>query len=303
MTPVTYGVIDLGTNTFHLLLVEKTNIGWQEVYRERIFVNLAEGGIQTISAEAWERGMQALKRFTEIIEVHCPRHLKAVGTAALRRASNAGQFTREVNKMYGIDVEVIDGATEARYICRGVLAAVKDPDETLLIMDIGGGSVEFCITSDRQLQYAGSFPIGVAVLYDLFHKTEPITKDELRALDDHLDSVLAPMIDAMNRFETIRLVGASGSFEVLDRVIAHRLETEPYATYDCSEFEKIYRFVTLLDLEQRLAHPDIPAKRAQYIVCALHLIHYMIRLLDGDLIGVSSYAMKEGIVEELINLD
>ncbi len=149
--PDRYAVIDLGTNTFHLLIAEKQkNHRFKELHRQRFFVKLAEEGIETIGAEPVKRGMQALKVFREIIDELKIKKIKAIGTAALRTASNGQQFLGAVKESFSLKVELIDGGREAELIYKGVVQAVPFQDQNYLLMDIGGGSVEFIIANQKR---------------------------------------------------------------------------------------------------------------------------------------------------------
>ena len=169
-----YAVIDLGRNTFHLLIIDSsTNDLSNEIYRERIFVKLAEDGIGKIGKNAYQRGLQALQHFQKIITKHQVKKVNAFGTAALRTASNGKDFVQEVQSKIGLTIQLIPGSEEARLIHLGVTQAVEMDDEKGLIMDIGGGSVEFIIADKNKVFWAKSFPIGVAVLHNIFHEKEP----------------------------------------------------------------------------------------------------------------------------------
>lgn len=288
-------VIDLGTNTFHVLVVRVGDGTFDYVYRERIFVNLAEEGITRIGQDAWERAMEALIHYNAILKPLGVKHVIAIGTAALRTASNADEFIRAVHKQTGIQVEVISGEREAGLIATGVWEAIPPLDVPGLIMDIGGGSVEFILTDRGTTSFSASYPAGVAVLYESFHKSEPITADQLNALDHHLETVFSDLISALKTHPDAVLIGASGTFEVVDKVLHPTEDDLPYSTFSHLAFDKIYREVVSLDLAQRLSHPDIPVSRAQYIVVAVHLISFVMRYLSGPDAYISKYAMKEGI--------
>lgn len=290
-------IIDMGTNTFHLLVVDLHRHDWTELHRERVFVNLAEDGIDKISSKAWDRALGAVQSFHRHICQEQIRHIRAVGTSALRNAINAGDFVRTVREKYEIDIEVIDGLQEASYICKGAIAAAQ-PSMPALIMDIGGGSVEFCIHANGRNVFNGSYQVGVAVLYDKFHHSEPISPQELEAIQNHLDEELADVFAQCDRYPDIQLIGASGSFEVLDRALLKQLALRPYTTYPVQSFNVFYNEIMALDFEGRLAHPDIPAQRVRYVVCALYLIKYMVEKLALNELGLSAYAMKEGIAVE-----
>ncbi len=294
-------VIDLGTNTFHLLVVQAVSDGWLELYRERIFVNLAEDGIAAIGSAAWQRGTHAIKTFAERIAEIGVEDVRAIGTAALRRAANSEAFVSSILSETGISVEVIDGEMEANYIKWGVENALTghvDAQRDWCIMDVGGGSVEFCLSAAGEIVYTASFPLGVAVLYDSFHKSEPISAAELEAINNHLESTLTGLKNALQHYDLHHLIGASGSFEILDPGLPAALSENPYVEFDIIQFRKLYHNVIGLNLEQRLNYPQIPASRARYFVCAIQLIKYALDELDMRSMGVSRYALKEGVVHE-----
>ena len=161
-----YGVIDLGTNTFHLLIIETDDTdAFREIYREQHFVKLAEDGIGTIGAAPYARALKVMQDFEEVLDKQQVSGLCAFGTAALRTARNGQAFIEEVKTLTGIEVELITGDREAELIHKGVLQAVPFSSECWLIMDIGGGSVEFIIADKNEMYWAQSFPIGVAVLF------------------------------------------------------------------------------------------------------------------------------------------
>ncbi len=304
MTSARLAVIDLGTNTFHLLIAEASGGLWKELFRERIFVNLAEGGIDRIGNAAKERGMVALKHFRGIIDDHGISDVMAVGTAALRRAENSDQFVVEVYHELGFEIQVIDGQTEASYINAGVHYAVPDFSSDSLIMDIGGGSVEFIISSNGKPAFSVSYPIGVAVLYDKFHGKEPINIDQLNHIDQYLTTTMRDLTQKLSRFSELHLIGASGTFEVIDSALQKQRGQTPFSKIEKEDFFAMYNRVIPMTYEQRMADRNIPSTRARYIVVALKLIHHVLSVYPIVDISVSRYALKEGIVSEwLSNLD
>ena len=158
-------IIDLGTNTFHLLITEiNGTVGPGNICKKTIPVKLGHNGINqgVIHADAFLRGIKALENFHQLIIQHGVKQVKAMATAAIRNASNGDEFIAEVKKKTGIKIEMIDGETEARLIYAGVREAVKLGTETGLIMDIGGGSVEFIICNSTKIFWKRSFPLGAA---------------------------------------------------------------------------------------------------------------------------------------------
>ena len=115
-----YGVIDLGTNTFHLLIVKEENGNLKELVRERVFVKLAEEGIQNIGPAPYQRAVSCMERFHQILVENEVKSVQAIGTAALRRAQNSSKFIAEIKAKTGIEVSVISGDREAELIHKGV---------------------------------------------------------------------------------------------------------------------------------------------------------------------------------------
>ncbi len=292
-------VIDLGTNTFHLLIVEGNGNGrLEEIYRKRIFVQLAEESITRIGAGAFERGLTALREYREALDKHEVTNVRAFGTAALRRAENSVEFRAAIKKETGIEVEVIGGDEEAKLITEGVRLAIPMDEKPVLIMDIGGGSVEFIIANNEDVFWAQSFPVGVAVLFNDFHKNEPISPKEIANVRQFLDKKLASLKTALRAHHVDALVGASGTFDVLEAMLVDMKPHPLHAILQAKDFYPIYEKIVSAGLDERLKINKLPAQRAQLIVVALVLIHYVLDLIEVEKIIVSMYAMKEGMLAE-----
>lgn len=294
-------VIDLGTNTFHLLIAEPDGAGgFRELYRERRFVKLAEAGIERIGPVQYERGQETLLHFAQELLRWQVAHVRAIGTAALRTADNGEQFVRQAEREAGIRIQLIPGAEEARLITQGVLLAVPATAERTLIMDIGGGSVEFIIADESGVYWAESFPVGVAVLYKYFHHTEPIAEDEVRQVRDFLEKQLAPLRAKLGEFPTEHLIGAAGTFDVIADLTGIEPRFPHSTRVDLSRFKALYYRLLATTREERHALPDIPHERADMIVVAFILIDYVLQIMQPKVATVSSYSMKEGIMSEML---
>ena len=295
-----YAVIDLGTNTFHLLLVETTPQGFKELRRERRFIKLAENGIERIGEAPFQRGLQALKEFRAILDDHPVQAVRAFGTAALRTAENGKTFIEQAKEQAQIDIQLIPGKEEARLIHLGVGQAIPALEESILIMDIGGGSVEFIIADGQQVHWSQSFPIGVAVLFREFHKENPITLEERMALKTFLETTLGPLKNALQKFPAHTLVGASGTFDVLEALLPTRSLTKHGAEMLVEHYFPFWHKVQGSTQSERLQMPGMPKDRADMIVVALELVGYIIEIAQIERIWISQFAMKEGMLAEMI---
>ncbi len=295
------GVIDLGTNTFHLLIAEPNEAnGFCILYRERHFVKLAEDGIGRIGPAAFARGLRVMEDFKTQLETQQVSFVRAIGTAALRTAENGREFIREVYSQTGISVELIDGNREAELIYKGVMQAIPPIPERIIIMDIGGGSVEFIICDQQGVRWVQSFPIGVAILWKRFHKSDPIAEAEVEQIQYFLNTELAPLREALRRFPTRTLVGASGTFDVLENILV-KTKTHPYhSQLTAAEFPDFYRRILNTTFAERLQMEGMPAERADMIVAALVLLNHVLLMADIHTVHISVFALKEGVLYEML---
>ncbi len=296
-----YAVIDLGTNTFHLLVVEAIDGHRRRLYKERIFVQLAENGIETIGEAPMQRAMDALTRFKGELERLDTQQINAFGTAALRTASNGNDLVRFAAENLNIPINIIPGKEEARLIHLGVMEALGKRDDRLLMMDIGGGSVEFIIADNDQVFWSESFPIGVAVLFRAFHHSDPIDTSEVRKLDEFLQKTLVPLTKALKDFPCPVLVGASGTFDVLENILPHKRSSSTSVEINAEDVLPLYHELLASTVEERMNMNKIPKQRIKLIVVAIILIRHVMELAKTREILVSAYAMKEGILQEMID--
>jgi len=297
-------VIDLGTNTFHLLIVEANGNGaFREIYRKQVYAKLGIGGVEFIIEESFQRGLDTLQSFRAALEAHHVKRVQAYGTAALRTASNGGEFVEMAMLQTGIPISLISGDEEARLIYRGVrLAAPLTGAEPVLIMDIGGGSVEFILANETGLLWAQSFPVGVAVLYRSFHRSDPIAPQEIEEVYSFLSAELKPLLDVLKRIPTRRLIGAAGAFDVVEGMTLSEWPDEACAEIPLDRFPEILKRVVDATLAERLATPGLPHPRADMIVVAFLLIDFVLRHAGIERMEVSHYSMKEGMICELMGI-
>lgn len=289
-------VIDLGTNTFHLLIIKKDDQGLlDEICRRRIYVFLGEQGLHHISKSAYQRGIEAIRSFIHLIQKHQVGRIKAVGTSALRNADNGQQFIKEIKAMFDLEIDVISGSQEAVYIHKGVSQLIKDKNHYDLIMDIGGGSVEFIHTHRGQILWAQSFKMGITVLYKCLTQ-ELYAEGQAQRLYQYIDDGFEGS-QLINPIRVDRLIGASGTFDVLANMTS--APNKKFTKVDIRAFTAFYQVCYNLSLKERKTHPKIPKERAKYLPAALFLVDYVIKKLSIQELYVSHYAMKEGIAVDI----
>lgn len=294
-------VIDCGTNTFTLSLFEiDASKKFTRNLKDRHYVELAEEGINTIGPKPFQRGIEAFRAFHDFLKSDPTIKTFAIGTAALRRASNSAAFLNAVETASGIRIQIIDGAREADLIYKGVRAAAPLGAAPSLIMDIGGGSVEFIIANEKQVYWAKSFPIGVAVLFKKFHHSDPINQTNQKELNAYLEAQLSDLIEHLNTHSIEHLIGASGSFDVLDNLNGAKDKSALYGFIDRNNFSRICQQLVDSDYEGRLKTENLSSTRAKLIVMSVLLIKFIHQKIKCPNLVVSDHAMREGLVYELL---
>lgn len=303
-----FGIIDLGTNTFHLLIVEKLEKDFKTLFSSSIPAKLGKGGIDKniLLPDAQDRAIEVLQIFKEKASEYgiSAKDLRATGTSAIRNADNKAEFVEMVFQKTGISIEVVSGHREAELIYLGVKKAVEIEDISLIV-DIGGGSVEFILCTSQKVLWMQSFEIGGMRLMERFMKSDPISAADIRKMDAFFRNELLDLVNACHQYPPTVLVGSSGSFDTLiDMYFAqdselHRDLSQVGFNYPMETFFKAYESIVFNNKEERMQLPGMISLRVEMIVVAVCLIRYLVQSLSIKLIKVSNYSLKEGVLETL----
>lgn len=300
--------MDLGTNTFHLLIVEVEATNFKEIVHEQQPVKLGEGGINKgfIQPAAFQRGIDCMERYSHLIADNNVVGVKAIATSALRNASNGQDFINEVKKQTGILIEIIDGNAEAEYIYKGVRAGGGLSTKNTLIVDIGGGSVELIVCDDKEIKWKQSFEIGAARLMDRFHHQDPIAPESITALNFYLNDTLQPLSVALKDYTIHNIIGTSGVFESYTAIIeadkgrSFDLKKTKYYEFDKATLLTVIERLVLSAHQQRLDDPNIIPVRVDMIVTASLLTRFIIDKTGVDEIAMSTNSLKEGVLVDMM---
>ena len=300
-------VIDMGTNTFHLLLVELNGVVFKTIYKEKIPVKLGQGGISQnqLAQDAQKRAFHTLKHFKNLIDGEHIDQVFAFATSAVRNAENGQDFVSKVKEDIGIDIHVISGEEEAQLIYEGINLSGSLNGHVNLMMDIGGGSVEFIIGTSQEVLWKQSFEIGGQRLLDAFHYHDPILPEEVEKLEDYCEEKLQPLVEAIRKYQPTGLVGASGTFDTLidiyyESMLQCKLTGQHVFELPREEFEKIFDLLKSKNREERLKIPGMIPMRVDMIVVASCLIDFILGYISVKEIICSHYSLKEGAVSRLL---
>jgi len=300
-------IIDLGTNTFNLLVFD-ISIGYQIIVNQKIAVKLGEGGIgnKQITPKALQRAIDALIIFNNICTENNVKSIRAFGTSAIRNANNKEEFLNKIKQNIGINIELIDGNREAELIYKGVKLGVALNNTKSLIMDIGGGSTEFIIANNKGIFWKQSFEIGAARLLEIIEPSNPITLEEIEKTNQYIQEALQPLIYECKNHEITELIGSSGSFDTLAEVIGYRnnnpidLTLTTDYTFDLNDFDEVGKLLVASTFEERINTRGVVPIRAEMIVISTILTQFIINKLGIIKLRLSTYALKEGVLNEML---
>jgi exopolyphosphatase/guanosine-5'-triphosphate,3'-diphosphate pyrophosphatase len=299
---MTAAVIDLGTNTFHLIIAKILSDEVNIIYKTNLPVKLGEGKINEniIIPEAYERGLLALEAFHQEIEKHNVDVIKAIATSAIRSAANGSDFVKAAKSYAGIEIEVITGDQEAEYIFNGV-KATGAIHGTALIMDIGGGSTEFIICNPGGLLWKKSYNIGAARLMQAYFNSDPISEADKSAVINHLNTQLADLKEACDRYQPAHLIGSAGAFETFAGMIDKglNLNITRHTTIDIGAYHTLSKLLITSTHAEREKMPDLVKLRVDMIVIAAILTDYVIATSGVKNISLSTYDLKMGVLHTL----
>lgn len=300
-------VIDLGTNTFHVLMVELYDGGFDIIYKEKVPVKIGQGGISKnlITQEAQKRAFHTISHFKHLIEGEKIEKTYVFATSAVRNADNGSEFVAEVLKRFDLKVNVIDGDREAQLIYEGIKFSGILNSSTSLMMDIGGGSVEFIIGNGQEALWKQSFEIGGLRLLELFPSQDPLLPTQVEDLMLYFEMHLGTLVEAIAKFLPTQLIGASGTFDTLtDMYYASCHKTKPREQKNFllpkNTFEEIFLKLISLNKEDRLKIPGMIPMRVDMIVVAVILIEHILKKVDVSEVICSTYALKEGVIAQLV---
>ena len=301
--------VDMGTNSFHLLIVRvKKDGSFKIIDRERevIRLGLHEGtDLDTISEGETERTIDLLLEFNKIAKFY-GANLRAIATSAVREAKNKEDFITKVFDSTGIEVEAIDGKKEAELIYLGVQHALNVRKKRILCIDIGGGSTEFLLGHSGKTVFADSVKIGAVRLSKKFFPNYYINEATIQACDAFIKQQLKmkPSLNPKNKFDFA--VGTSGTILAAAGIIQFKRNNRFKKSLNGFSFTagEMNRLTSeILKCESpvdRLSIRGMEVKRADIIPTGMLILRNAFETFKLNEMTVSENALREGIIIETI---
>lgn len=302
-------VIDLGTNTFNLLIADLISGKPTIVFTDKAGVKIGKGGINNkiITPEAFQRALDGIAKHVESIKKYQVYKTFATATSGIRSTENGKLLVEQIKSQFKIDVQIISGEEEAELIYRGVKQIVEFNESYDLILDIGGGSNEFILANKSGIIWKQSYNLGIARLLDRFNPSDPITPFEIIQVENYIDSELKSLFQATEQYKPARLVGSSGTFDSLRELIIERknLNNNEYKSQnsfvlELKDYFNLHNDLLKSTYNERLNFKGLEFVRVEMIVLASIFVNFIIRKLKIKSMIQSSYALKEGMLDKII---
>lgn len=296
--------IDVGSNSVHMIVAQCDPDGAiTTLWRMKEMVGLGRMSFPSrkLSQESMDRAATALARFQQAAQQRQCEKIVAVATSAIREAENGGDFIMRIKQELGLYIRVISAREEARVIYLAVRHAMPLKDKPHLIIDIGGGSVEFIVGDERKAMVLESRKLGASRITAQFVNSDPISKDDQGKVLEHYDEVLSPLCATVLEHKPIRAIGTSGTLESIatlcDPLGASSNEDDHgMLVIERDRFEEVLAKLIDSDSKKRSNMRGLDDQRRDQITAGAMLVNEIFKRLGLRKIQICGSALREGIL-------
>jgi exopolyphosphatase/guanosine-5'-triphosphate,3'-diphosphate pyrophosphatase len=300
VVPDVLAAVDLGSNSFHMVVARYSHGQLVILDRLREMVRLAAGMGDSgrLDDTATERALRCLERFGQRLRAMRADSVRVVGTNALRRAKRKRWFLERARAALGHPIEIISGLEEARLIYSGVAHTSPMSPDKRLVIDIGGGSTEIVIGEGFDPLLLESLSVGCVGLSTSFFDDGRISAKRLERTRTAVRLELEPVQEAFRKMGWLQVFGSSGTVRVISDVL-HRLNPDsPHVTLD--NLNALAERVVAAGHVDELDLPDVDAERAPVFPAGLAILLEVVESFGIDRVRVAEGAMREGLLYDLM---
>ena len=303
--PSLYAAIDLGSNSFHLVIMKSDGQTLHSVDCKRELVRLAAGvdaRTGRLSREARSRALRCLSHFHDTLSQVPDAHVAAVGTSAFRRLVGDKRFLKLAEATLGQPIRILSGDDEARYIYRGVSHG-QPVDQHRFVLDIGGGSTEIIVGHGRQPEAVASLDLGCVTLTAQFLDHDRLTDHHLSACEAFVDEQLAQIQPRFTGHNWDDVMGSSGSIKAVSWALSN-LGLSQNGVIERSQLDRLHPVLTQADSQHQLSQLlELSPRRIAVFAAGYIILHRVFRAFDLDRMRISYKAIREGLIDEMIRPD
>jgi exopolyphosphatase/guanosine-5'-triphosphate,3'-diphosphate pyrophosphatase len=301
-------VLDLGSTSFHLMIADVSSDGELErVTNDRVMLRLGAVILRdgSVPEDVCVRAVDTARKLARIAQRHGAELVFPVATAALREATNGPELADAIAEAVGAPVRILSGEEEARLMFAAFRTLEGVVGDANLGLDLGGGSLELAIGSDRFIAWEATLRLGAARVHSEIVRSDPMSAGEARALQDLVHSRLEPHLSALRSRAPASCIATGGSVRALARLAARRRrrkDSSDAASFSLDELRALRGDLVSADHEERLRMPGISRSRADLLPCAALVIEGVASALGLGRVRVSEWGLREGVLLEAIGL-
>lgn len=295
-----FAAIDLGSNSFHLVVAREEEHAITIIDRERDMVRLA-GGLDRsnrIMPEASERALACLARFGERLRGLEPDNVRIVGTNALRKAKNSKQFIAKAEKALGFSIEIISGVEEARLIYLGAAQTLQGDRGRRMVIDIGGGSTEVIVADKREPVFLESLYMGCVSSSEKFFPDGKINKNRMQRAILGAQLELEPNTVTLKSLAAVDVIGTSGTARAIARVVMENGWSDTGITRE--SLQMLVNKLVEAGHSDQIKIDGLGPDRQPVFVGGVGVMMGIFQALDLDFMRVSDGSLREGVLHDLI---
>jgi len=291
-----YAAIDLGSNSFHLIIAREAHGQMQVVDKHKEMVRLRAGLDKNgkLTDKAFTQGIECLERFGQLINNIPRQNVRAVGTNTLRNAKNSRAFLAYARKALGHSIQIIAGQEEARLIYLGVAHGLPSSDEQRLVMDIGGGSTEYIIGKQFTHDHLTSTEMGCVSITQNYFPKDTITYENMDRAVASCRSVLRPHQAKLKKLGWDTAIGASGTIKSIGQILEANAWTEGGITL--KGLKKLTDALVKHGGADNIVLEGLKDERRPVLVGGLAVLIATFEELKIVQMQVSANALREGLV-------
>lgn len=300
-SPEILAAVDLGSNSFHMILARLRDGHFQVVDRLREMVQLRAGLDEDnyLTDEAQQRALRCLERFGERIKDLPRGSVRVVGTNTLRVAENSRQFLREARQVLGHPIEIVTGEEEARLIYLGVSHSLAFDGSRRLVMDIGGGSTEFIIGEGFDGLRRESLEMGCVSFSQRYFPNSEVTKERMERGLLAAASLLRAIQRPYQKLGWDEAVGASGTIRCV-ATIASENGWANDGVITAESLDSIIAHLIKIKTISASAVPGLSEERSNVLAGGICVLKAAFDRLGIDKMIVSDGALREGALYDLL---
>ncbi len=300
---MTLGIIDVGTNSIHLLVgILGLNGKFHVILKDRDLTRLGDGGLAkgALTGRSMRRAIDVLKRYAQTLSRCQADSVLAVATSAVREARNGREFVKRARTEAAIPLRIISGRDEARLIYLGVLQAHRVRRENVMVA-IGGGSMQIMAGDGAQVHYTTSLPLGCARLAERFIRHDPAKPQEIQALKAFVRDALRPVAKALANHSSRVALGSSATIAQL--MMAVHLQTHRHPPHKKErlsitqpQLRTLVAWLSQSSAQERIRLPGLDPRREDLALSTgLTLLAWM-ELCKIKQVRYAPGSLREGLV-------